>query len=361
MKNKEGSTKIITELIILGVIIAVGVLYFAIDRPTQPTAPAQNQETVPSEWQTYTNNQYGFQVNYPSGTEIRDTDATGGKSITFNFSQKAPGFDFTFPTVIITVQTEEYYNSSQLTPVTQCHPGDNPSTSTVNGIDFLKSDTSNMHGGTESAANAESYCVVRNGIRYTLEAIDMYGRCAAYSGKGGSCIQEAQAPDKATDFQRFDETIQALNFKLTSSTTIEEQKTTYTNNKFGFSLQYPISLGTPVESTDSIIFETSPGNATMDIYYLNTNYTSSTLDSIAAGKNNVRSINVDGQNGIEFSGIQFGTLVYIQLPNGKIFAINYSFANSSILDQIILPSLKFICSSGATNYPHCNAVLPFPN
>ena len=227
MQKNEGAIKIIVELAVLGTIILIGVLYFLIAGFPQINKPNQDNQTTPTTaapsatltgWQTYINNQYNFGISYPSGTKIIDVDTIGGRSITFNFSQKAPNFNFLFPTVNITVQKEEYYNSSRLTPVTQCHPGDNPSTSTVNGIDFLKSDTSNMHGGTESAANAESYCVVNGEIRYTLEAIDEYSRCAAYSGKGGGCIQQAQIPDKTLDFQEFDQTIQALNFKFINST-----------------------------------------------------------------------------------------------------------------------------------------------
>ena len=361
MKKRGGFAPIAVILAVFGILIIGGILYSTL-KAQRTSTPVSNNPTTSatstSTWQVYTNDQYGFQVNYPSGTEMRNADATGGRSITFNFSQKAPGFDFIFPTVIITVQTEEYYNSSQLTPVTQCHPGDNPSTSTVNGIDFLKSDTSGDYGGTMSAAVAASYCVVKNGVRYTLATVDEYSRCAEYESKGGACKTWTPAPDKTSEFQQFDETIQALNFKFTTSTAPEAWKATYTNNQLGFSLQYPTSLGTPVELPSGYITFKTPVGATMDIYYLNT---SSTLASIATGESNVRTITVDGQNGIEFSGIQFGTLVYIQLPNGKIFAIGYPFVNSSILDQTILPTLKFICSNGATNYPHCNADLPFPN
>jgi len=82
--------KTVIVILVVVIVILIGTTaYFAtINKANQPVAPVQKvvqqpaQPTVPSTdetvgWQTYQNKQYGYQIKYPQGWTVAESDSSG--------------------------------------------------------------------------------------------------------------------------------------------------------------------------------------------------------------------------------------------------------------------------------------------
>lgn len=151
-----------------------------------------------SAWQTYTNAGYGFSVLYPANTQTRDVEVTGGRTISFTFPKTVPGFDFTFPLLDVKVQNEAAGADGKMVKP-QCDTTRPGTLETINGIRFMKTDSSSDYAGTADSAVAQTYCAVNNGTMYNLTIRVTGGKDAAL--------------DKAVLIPQFEKVINAVQFK----------------------------------------------------------------------------------------------------------------------------------------------------
>lgn len=120
--------------------------------------------TVPGatiSWKTYTSTQYGFSIQYPTGTQITDVDISGGRSIFFTTSQG---------TVIVQVVTQAW-NNGVLSSPPNCNDtasGTDRTNTNINGINFITFNMSKEMSGMNSPASATEYCAIKNGTAYKL-------------------------------------------------------------------------------------------------------------------------------------------------------------------------------------------------
>lgn len=181
--------------------------------PMTPSVPSSLIQNAPTDWQTYSNPEYGFQIQYPVGSKITDTDITGGRSVNINSIDgtitnilvQDPKLVGNYSPVQIPCNDNGYYTSGTL--------------NTYNDVDFVQSDDSADYGGMTSAAYAEAYCIIHNNIRYMVVPRIEWNR---YSGseRGGDSSNTApvQVPDKGSSFETFDQVMQDIQFTFTDST-----------------------------------------------------------------------------------------------------------------------------------------------
>ena len=212
MKNfQKGFANILLILIIIFLIGIVG--YFVlIKKPivdnqqvknTNNNLPVsdslQKNNFTNISWKTYSNPEFGFQIKYPIGTQIKDVDIVGGRAVFFNLPQSVPGLEIS-PFIEITVQNQEYGKGGKFVTA-QCNFEGRPSTKiSYNGVDFIKTDISSDFGGMQTAVIAQSYCVINNGIEYSIITRISYGR-------------DSIVPDKNSYFKKFDQLVGKLEFK----------------------------------------------------------------------------------------------------------------------------------------------------
>ncbi len=96
MNSQKGSATV-TLLVVLVVVVAAILTYFAFFKKpgevaVSPTpTPTKTATPTPDEtanWKTYTNNQYGFEVKYPSDWEQITPNITGQALLTVGFKPK---------------------------------------------------------------------------------------------------------------------------------------------------------------------------------------------------------------------------------------------------------------------------------
>lgn len=112
------------------------------------------------DWKVYRDEKNGFEIKYPNGTELLDDiDITGGKEVLMQLPLSLGETNLSNKKLHIrTIDTQFYDGTEQ--PAT-CTTDNSTRIVKINGIDFKKSDISNAFGGTESAAVATEYCVMR--------------------------------------------------------------------------------------------------------------------------------------------------------------------------------------------------------
>lgn len=116
---------------------------------------------VTSNWKTYTGTQYGFSLQYPTGTQISDVDISGGRNIIFTTSQG---------TVMVGVVTQAW-NNGVLSSPPNCEDtasGADRTNTNINGVNFLTFSMSKEMSGMNSPTSATEYCAIRNGTAYKL-------------------------------------------------------------------------------------------------------------------------------------------------------------------------------------------------
>ncbi|MEI7463402.1 MAG: Ser-Thr-rich GPI-anchored membrane family protein [Candidatus Taylorbacteria bacterium] len=114
-----------------------------------------------SSWQTYSNPQYGFSIQYPSNTQVNDTDISGGRNISFTTSQGI---------VMVEVVTQAWNNGTLSSPP-NCNDtagGQDRTNTSINGINFLTFSMSKEMSGMNSNVSATEYCAIQNGTAYKV-------------------------------------------------------------------------------------------------------------------------------------------------------------------------------------------------
>ena len=200
-------------------------------------------------WKTYTNAQYGFELKYPAGSKISDSDTTGGRTISIQLP--VSGKNNLFGKDLRISIVDQQYGKNEGSNVTFV-PADcgsdtfyNYKTSDVviNGINFKKGDVSGAFGGMQSASNATEYCVMNGDKSFRLISLLTFQR---YS--------------KLPTFNVDDET-KVLNqiistFKFTTPADLTAGWKTYTNTQYEFEVKYP----------EKAVFETGSAMANSNWY-----------------------------------------------------------------------------------------------
>ncbi len=111
---------------------------------------------VTTDWKTYTNEKYGFSVQYPTGTQIDLSDT----------SSKKVGFQ--------PITTKGNLSIDVIQSSANCFDttsGADPTYKTIGGINFtVWSESKGYSTGSDTWASAVRYCTARNGYEYNLIA-----------------------------------------------------------------------------------------------------------------------------------------------------------------------------------------------
>ena len=133
-------------------------------------------------WKTYTNSQYGFEIKYPTGSRITDSDITGGRIISIQLPVSGNN-NLVNKDLRISIVNQQYGkndNGSVIFVPANCGPDTfyNYETSDVviNGINFRKGDVSGAFGGMQSASSAIQYCVMKGDKSFRLISVLTYQR-----------------------------------------------------------------------------------------------------------------------------------------------------------------------------------------
>ena len=128
----------------------------------KPTGCIEKDQSVnPTQTKTYTSAQYGFSIQYPTGTQITDTDISGGRNIIFTTSQG---------TVMVGVVTQAWHNGVLSSPPNcdDTASGADRTNTNINGVNFLTFSMSKEMSGMNSPTSATEYCAIQNGTAYKL-------------------------------------------------------------------------------------------------------------------------------------------------------------------------------------------------
>jgi len=187
MKKQISTLAGIIIIVVVAVIFFGGVFvyqYFS--------AKANNQLQVKNQtagWKTYTNTQYGFEIQYPIGSQIKDNldSDRGSPGVSFTVPNSNVGQSYIF---YVNVETKAWLidNTNFKGTYSYCDDFNPTPTSSVNinGINFTKGDVSYASAALRS--NTTEYCVVRGDIAYKLspsiQYAPSYGNATEYNTKG---------------------------------------------------------------------------------------------------------------------------------------------------------------------------------
>lgn len=127
--------------------------------PPQAESPILPSEQPSESWQTYASAQYGFSLQYPTQTVIKDVDVSGGRSITF----QPPGSS---GTVMVSVQDKAWYEGVLRAPGT-CNY-DSTTAKSIQGFSFLKRDASADFSGMNSRSSVTELCAIWGDVSYRI-------------------------------------------------------------------------------------------------------------------------------------------------------------------------------------------------
>ncbi len=173
MKNKGSA--VVWVIIIIAILVIAGGIYFYSQPKESVVVPTQNQvatstattSTNTTGWQTYTDSQYGFSIEYPGSVQPQEGYAVSGKGVKFSF----PSSDSNrvTKTLGILLATTSINNlGTAFNPPASCKDfGPNATSSVaINGIVFMKGDTS--YPATGQRITATEYCVIKGEVAYKL-------------------------------------------------------------------------------------------------------------------------------------------------------------------------------------------------
>ncbi len=136
--------KIIWGIIILIVVIG-GVYCFSINK---------NKVIDTANWKTYKDENYGFQINYPSDGKEFNVNVENGKNFYFSFeSNRNKALD-----ILVSNQAN----------CADVGAGDNTNKVKIGDIEFIKYDVSKVSSKGEDTFVAKVYCVVKNEKTYKI-------------------------------------------------------------------------------------------------------------------------------------------------------------------------------------------------
>jgi hypothetical protein len=164
MKNQKGSATVWVIIIIVIIIIAGGI-YFYLQPKQSAVLPLQNQIATSTDmtgWQTYTNDQYGFTLQYPAGVKV------GTTSYIELWGETATG-----TTIDLSVDNGVSSNSFEITASPNqslcTFPKDEPGAQqeNINGVNFTIWPWENSPGN-ESWESVKMYDTTYDGICYQI-------------------------------------------------------------------------------------------------------------------------------------------------------------------------------------------------
>lgn len=120
--------------------------------------PVNSATTSNSDWKTYTNTQYGFQIQYPANTVVTDVTTEGGQ----NFSFKISNSRVMDVMVQSNVLNGAYNQACNMPAGVDSYPN-----KLINGVSFINLNADKFYSADVST-NATEYCVMHNGIGYVL-------------------------------------------------------------------------------------------------------------------------------------------------------------------------------------------------
>lgn len=176
--------------------------------------------TNTSDWKTYSNGKYGFEIKYPVNTQINNTNDRD----TLSNQTTLMGMTFKPATsrgiLIINVRGANVDLAGSPT----CYDtalGADPSFPNINGISFVKWDISKyISGGIGPWDDGREYCVIHNKVAYNL----------ILETASDPSVSEAPNVDKDSVLNQMLATFKFTGWK------------TYYNEKLGFELKYPEEL-----------------------------------------------------------------------------------------------------------------------
>ena len=165
----KGISMPIAILVIIAVAVVAGGLvlwqYSEMEKETADVSEAEDTEIDTSDWKTYRNEEYGFEIQYPEGTKITDIDAESGYFfMQIPFSEN--GTKLSGKTLRMRVVATEFHYGVEIPA--SCISDDNIGSIVVNEITFIKSDVSSEFAGMEGAAIATEYCVMKANLAFKL-------------------------------------------------------------------------------------------------------------------------------------------------------------------------------------------------
>jgi uncharacterized protein YxeA len=134
----------------------------------------ENSQDEFADWPVYRNENYGFEIKYPAGTDLSEFDVDGELQVRFEFTFSATEKNLNRKTLELYVRSQELVQGVKR-PVT-CDLNDETSLFETNGVIFNKNDISGEFGGTQNAATATEYCVKREDLVFKLRFILGYNR-----------------------------------------------------------------------------------------------------------------------------------------------------------------------------------------
>lgn len=151
---KKGITPVIIALIVAGVL---GGGYLIV----------KQQE---SSWKTYTSDKYGFSFQYPKEnlTPLEGTSSTNGRSVGQVVSTP---ISHNAMQGMVFVEVDNQNENNDVAPTCNNAISKERTTTSINGVDFLKYDVSRerKESGSNNAPNSSTeYCAMRNGIAYKI-------------------------------------------------------------------------------------------------------------------------------------------------------------------------------------------------
>lgn len=182
MKNNQKGIAPIFIAFIVAIILGGGYLIYQNKKVEAPTPVADTSITDTSNWKIYTNTQYGFSIQYPKDANVNNegSNGEGSNNVLFTLPRSSQGSR----TFIVSMQTKGWYNlgtsNGVLRSPANCKFYDEnykeiiPSQVNINGVDFVKSDTSGA--ATVQRSSATEYCVLKGETAYKLTPLIGYAR-----------------------------------------------------------------------------------------------------------------------------------------------------------------------------------------
>jgi len=115
-------------------------------------------------WKTYTNNDYGFQIQYPNGSSVNESYTNGGIIVTSSLSNKK----------IVVEADNRVLGGAQNPPSCDTASGADTYYKNINGVGFTAVDMSRLLSGNVSTS-ATQYCVLKDGSAYKIIPQIQYG------------------------------------------------------------------------------------------------------------------------------------------------------------------------------------------
>ena len=297
-------------------------------------------------WQTYRNEEYGFEIQHPSEVTIRDVDSTGGRTISFEFPSSSTRVGMS-KSVRIGVANSHWRGGMEIAGGT-CDDFDKEATSAnINGVIFSQGDVSGLFGGMQTAGKVIESCAVRGGISYKLLSVIQYARYTT----------QFTNADFESERHILERVISTFKFTPTTGSTVGWKM--YRDGKYGYHIRYPqdwvLATASPSGDLVNIVYqvpnktynENNPQEVKIQIQANNVDASRplisyvDAINGLTGTANQIQSVTVNNYSG--FKTNEVGNGVYY-LKNGGVLLKILLFVNQGFSAQIpgqVLNTISF--------------------